>query len=135
MKNATAKAGINRVGTHMAYDTNNIFARILRGDIPCKKVFENEHALAFHDIHPQAPIHVLVIPKGAYENHADFSARASEAEAAGFTRAVGVVAKDVGAAQGGYRLITNNGVNAGQEVPHYHVHILAGRALGPMLSK
>lgn len=130
MKNATAKAGIN-----MAYDSANIFARILRGDIPCKKVFENEHALAFHDIHPQAPIHVLVIPKGAYENHADFAARASADEVAGFTRAVGVVAKDVGAAQGGYRLITNNGVHAGQEVPHYHVHILAGRALGPMLSK
>lgn len=117
----------------MAYDTNNIFARILRGEIPCKKVFENEHALAFHDINPAAPTHVLVIPKGPYEDHAAFAATASADEQAGFTRAVGVVAKEVGA--GGYRLITNNGANAHQEVPHYHVHILAGRALGPLLSK
>lgn len=119
----------------MSYDTNNIFAKILRGDIPCKKIFENEHALAFHDIHPAAPIHALVIPKGAYISHADFAANASDAEIAGFTRAVGHVAKLVGAEENGYRLLANHGANAHQEVPHYHVHILGGRALGPMLSK
>lgn len=119
----------------MTYDPSNIFARILRGDIPCKKVFESAHALAFHDIHPQAPVHILVIPKGAYENHADFAARASAEEQAGFTRAVGDVAREAGLGEGGYRLITNNGANAHQEVPHYHVHILAGRALGPLLQK
>lgn len=119
----------------MSYDTNNIFAKILRGDIPCKKIFENEYALAFHDIHPQAPIHALVIPKGAYISHADFAAKASDAEIAGFTRAVGHVAKLVGAEENGYRLLANHGANAHQEVPHYHVHILGGRALGPMLSK
>ncbi len=119
----------------MSYDTNNIFAKILRGDIPCKKIFENEYALAFHDIHPQAPIHALVIPKGAYISHADFAAKASDAEIAGFTRAVGHVAKLVGAEENGYRLLANHGANAHQEVPHYHMHILGGRALGPMLSK
>lgn len=118
-----------------AYDPKNIFARILAGEIPCKKVFESEHALAFHDIHPQAPVHVLVIPKGAYVSFQDFAEHASEAEITGFTRAVGVVAKMAGAAESGYRLISNAGSNAGQEVPHYHVHILAGRPLGPMLSK
>lgn len=115
------------------YDPQNIFAKILRGDIPCKKIFENEHALAFHDIHPQAPLHALVIPKGAYVSHADFAANASDAEIAGFTRAVGTVAKMIGAEENGYRLLANHGAHANQEVPHYHVHILAGRPLGPML--
>jgi diadenosine tetraphosphate (Ap4A) HIT family hydrolase len=119
----------------MSYDPNNIFARILRGEIPCKKAHETEHALAFHDIHPQAPTHILVIPKGAYTDSADFAARASEAEIAGFARAVAETAKKAGLEEGGYRLIANNGANAHQEVPHYHVHILAGRALGPMLTR
>jgi diadenosine tetraphosphate (Ap4A) HIT family hydrolase len=118
----------------MSYDPQNIFARILRGEIPCKKLYEDEFALAFPDINPKAPMHVLVIPKGAYENHTDFTSRASEKELAGFERAVGKVAGMVGAAEGGYRLISNCGVNAHQEVPHYHVHILGGRALGPMLA-
>ncbi len=119
----------------MSYDPNNIFAKILRGEIPCKKVFENEHALAFHDIQPHAPIHVLVIPKGAYLAHDDFAARANDAEIAGFERAVGEVAKLTGVVDTGYRLIANAGANGGQEVPHFHVHILGGKKLGPMLVK
>ncbi|MFM2129489.1 MAG: hypothetical protein RL477_1035 [Pseudomonadota bacterium] len=118
----------------MSYDPDNIFARILRGEIPCKKVFENEHVLAFHDIAPKRPVHVLVIPKGAYESHDDFAAHASEAEIAAFTRAVGRIARDLGVADSGYRLIANAGANGGQEVPHYHVHILGGADVGPMVS-
>lgn len=118
----------------MSYDSNNIFARILRGEIPCKKAFENAHALAFHDISPKAPTHILVIPKGAYADHHDFAARASESEIAAFERAVAEVAKSAGVESTGYRLISNCGVNAHQEVPHYHVHVLGGRALGPMLA-
>ncbi len=117
----------------MAYDPNNIFARILRGEIPCKKVHETERSLAFHDINPQAPTHVLVIPKGAYVSWADFSAGASEAEIVDFVRAVGEVARMVGAEAPGYRLLANHGPDSHQEVPHLHVHILAGRKLGPML--
>ena len=116
-------------------DENNIFARILRGEIPCKRVHETPHALAFHDINPQAPIHVLVIPKGPYRSWADFSATASEAEIAGFVRAVGEVAKLLGLEEPGYRLLANAGVNAHQEVPHLHVHIFGGKALGPMLAR
>jgi diadenosine tetraphosphate (Ap4A) HIT family hydrolase len=119
----------------MTYDPKNVFARILSGEIPCKKLFESEYALAFPDLHPQAPIHVLVIPKGAYVSFQDFSERATPAEQAGFIHAVGTVAKMTGAADNGYRLIANAGANAHQEVPHFHVHILGGRALGPMLSK
>ncbi len=118
----------------MSYDPNNIFARILRGEIPCKKVFENEQVLAFHDIAPKRPVHVLVIPKGAYVSHDDFAAKATEAEIAAFTRAVGQIARDLGVAESGYRLIANAGVNSGQEVPHYHVHILGGANVGPMVS-
>ena len=118
-----------------SYDENNIFARILRGEIPCKRVHETPHALAFHDINPQAPIHVLVIPKGPYRSWADFSATASEAEIAGFERAVGEVAKLLGLEEPGYRLLANAGVNAHQEVPHLHVHIFGGKALGPMLAR
>ena len=118
-----------------SYDDNNIFARILRGEIPCKRVHETPHALAFHDINPQAPIHVLVIPKGPYRSWADFSATASEAEIAGFVRAVGEVAKLLGLEELGYRLLANAGVNAHQEVPHLHVHIFGGKALGPMLAR
>jgi len=117
----------------MPYDTSNIFAKILRGEIPCKKVFENDYALAFHDINPKAPTHILVIPKGAYVAHDDFTQKASDAEIAGFERAVSEVARLVGVAETGYRLISNSGVHAHQEVPHYHVHILGGRALGAML--
>ena len=115
------------------YDSQNIFARILRGEIPCKKVFENDHALAFHDINPQAPVHVLVIPKGPYCSFADFSASASEAEIAGFFRAVGQIAKDLGLEAPGYRMLANMGADSGQEVPHFHVHLFAGRPLGRMI--
>jgi histidine triad (HIT) family protein len=116
------------------YDENNIFARILRGEIPSKKVYEDEYALAFHDINPLAPTHVLVIPKGPYVSWDDFSAKASEAEMAGFVRAIGKVARDAGQVEKGYRLLANTGLNSGQEVPHLHVHIFAGRPLGPMLA-
>lgn len=119
----------------MKYDENNVFARILRGEIPCKKVYEDNFALSFHDINPQAPIHVLVIPKGKYVDHKDFSKRASDEEIAGFERAVSKTAEIIGATEGGYRLLSNCGANAGQEVPHYHVHIFGGCSLGPMLVK
>jgi diadenosine tetraphosphate (Ap4A) HIT family hydrolase len=118
-----------------AYDPDNIFARILRGEIPCRKVYEDEHALAFHDINPQAPQHILVIPKGAYVSWDDFSARASEAEIAGFVRAVGRIAREAGLVAPGYRLLANTGPDSHQEVPHLHVHIFGGRPLGPMLSR
>jgi diadenosine tetraphosphate (Ap4A) HIT family hydrolase len=119
----------------MAYDPNNIFAKILRGEIPCKKVYENEHVLAFHDINPQAPLHVLVIPKGAYVSLDDFSAKASADEIAAFVRAIGEIARAEGAAQTGYRILANHGADAHQEVPHFHVHIFGKRALGPMLAR
>jgi histidine triad (HIT) family protein len=115
------------------YDDANIFARILRGEIPCRKVHEDEWSLAFHDIAPQAPVHVLVIPKGRYVSWVDFAARASAAEIAGFVRAVGEVARGLGVEEPGYRLLANVGPDSGQEVPHLHVHILAGRPLGPMI--
>jgi diadenosine tetraphosphate (Ap4A) HIT family hydrolase len=117
------------------YDDSNIFARILRGEIPCKRVHEDEHALAFHDINPQTPVHVLVIPKGRYVSIADFAAQASEAEVAGFWRVVGQVAKDLGLEAGGYRVLTNMGVDGGQEVPHFHVHIFGGRRVGRMVPR
>ena len=117
-----------------AYDPANIFARILRGEIPCNRVFEDDHALAFHDIAPQAPVHVLVIPKGAYVSWDDFSARASEVEIAGFVRAVGQVARDLGLVQPGYRLLGNVGAHGGQEVPHLHVHLFGGQSLGRMIT-
>jgi diadenosine tetraphosphate (Ap4A) HIT family hydrolase len=115
------------------YDATNIFARILRGEIPARKIFENEFAVAFHDIAPQAPVHVLVIPKGDYVSFADFSATASDAEIAGFFRAVGSVAKNLGLEAPGYRLLANMGEHSGQEVPHFHVHLFGGRPLGRML--
>jgi diadenosine tetraphosphate (Ap4A) HIT family hydrolase len=117
------------------YDDTNIFARIVRGEIPCRKVHEDEHALAFHDINPQAPVHILVIPKGAYVSWDDFSERASAEAIAGFVRAVGRIARDAGLVEPGYRLLANVGANGGQEVPHLHVHIFGGRPLGPMLSR
>ncbi|MBI1208087.1 MAG: HIT domain-containing protein [Azospirillum sp.] len=119
----------------MSYDPNNVFARILRGELPCNKVYEDEHVLAFHDIRPLAPVHVLVIPKGAYESMDDFTAGASEAEIAALFRAVGKVARDLGVAGDGYRFLTNCGVNGNQEVPHLHVHVFGGRPLGRMLGK
>jgi histidine triad (HIT) family protein len=119
----------------LSYDPQNIFAKILRGEIPCKQVYEDEWALAFHDINPQAPEHVLVIPKGAYVSWDDFSTHASEAEIAGFVRAVGQVARDMGLVTAGYRLLANVGMDAHQEVPHLHVHIFAGKPLGPMLMR
>lgn len=118
----------------LAYDPGNVFARILRGEIPCNKVYEDEHALAFNDLHPKAPVHVLVIPKGPYVSVADFGAKASAEEIAGFWRAVSKVAADQGLPDAGFRIIANAGLNGGQEVPHFHVHVLGGRALGPMLS-
>jgi len=118
----------------MAYDKDNIFAKILRGEIPCKKVYEDEHVLAFHDIAPQAPIHVLVIPKGAYLSWDDFSQSASEAEIVGFVRAAGRIARDLGVVEPGYRVLANSGADAGQEVPHFHLHIFAGRRLGRMIA-
>ena len=117
------------------YDDANIFARILRGEIPCKKVYEDQWSLAFHDIHPQAPTHVLVIPKGRYVSFADFSARASEAAIAGFVRAVGHVARELGLEAPGYRLLANMGEHSGQDVPHLHVHLFGGRPLGRMLER
>jgi len=116
------------------YDSSNIFARILRGELPCAKVYEDEHALAFRDINPQAPLHILVIPKGAYVSWDDFSERGSEAEIAGFVRAVGKVARDNDLVAPGYRLLANAGNHGGQVVPHLHVHLLAGKPLGPMLA-
>jgi len=117
------------------YDPDNIFARILRGEIPASRIYEDEFALAFNDINPLSPTHILVIPKGAYVSWDDFSAKASEAEIAGFVRAVGKVAREADLVQSGYRLLANTGTNSHQEVPHLHVHIFAGRPLGPMLAE
>jgi diadenosine tetraphosphate (Ap4A) HIT family hydrolase len=117
------------------YDEGNIFARILRGEIPSKRVYEDEFALAFHDINPLAPTHILVIPKRPYVSWDDFSAKGSEAEIVGFVKAVGKVAREAGLVEPGYRLLANTGLNSGQEVPHLHVHIFAGRPLGPMLAR
>lgn len=117
------------------YDPNNVFARILRGEIPCRKIREDAHTLAFHDINPQAPVHALVIPKGAYVSMEDFSARASDEEIAALVRAVGAVARELGVTEAGWRLLSNVGANGGQEVPHLHIHIFGGRPLGRMIAK
>ena len=117
------------------YDDGNIFARILRGELPCSKVYEDEFALAFHDINPQAPVHVLVIPKGRYVAWSDFAATGTEAEIAGFVRAVGRIADDLGLVEPGYRLLANVGPHGHQEVAHLHVHLFGGRPLGPMLAR
>ena len=123
------------IDPNLPYDYSNIFARILRGEIPCRQVHEDEWSLAFHDINPQAPHHILVIPKGAYVSWDDFSARASAEEIAGFVRAVGQVARAAGLVEPGYRLLANVGRDGHQEVPHLHVHIFAGQPLGPMLAR
>jgi diadenosine tetraphosphate (Ap4A) HIT family hydrolase len=119
----------------MAYDSNNIFARILRGEVPCRKVYEDQHVLAFQDIKPQTPVHILVIPKGAYVSLDDFSANAADAEIVALTRAVGALARQAGLAESGYRILANHGRDAHQEVPHFHVHIFGGRELGQMIPK
>jgi len=117
------------------YDATNVFARILRGELPSKKVFEDEHTLAFHDINPLAPHHILVIPKGPYVSWDDFTANASDAEITAFVRTVGQIAREAGMVAPGYRLLVNTGRDGGQEVPHLHVHIFAGKPLGPMLAR
>jgi histidine triad (HIT) family protein len=119
----------------LPYDDSNIFAKILRGEIPNRTVFEDEHALAFHDINPQAPVHILVIPKGHYVSWDDFTAKASDAEVTGFIRAVGHVAREAGLAAPGYRLLSNIGGHGHQEVPHLHVHIFGGKPMGAMLPR
>ena len=119
----------------MRYDTDNIFAKILRGEIPCDTVFENNHAIALRDINPQAPVHILIIPKGSYTSLSDFSIEASIAEKDAFFQAIGQVVTDFDLAQKGYRTICNIGKDGRQEVPHFHMHILGGEKLGPMVSK
>jgi len=118
----------------LPYDPENIFARILRGEIPCNKVYEDEWALAFHDIAPQAPVHILVVPKGDWVSWDDFSAKAPAEEIAGFVRAVGHVARENGLVEPGYRMLANVGVHGGQEVPHLHVHLFGGAPLGRMIA-
>ena len=119
----------------LPYDDQNIFAKILRDEIPSQRVHEDEWAVAFHDINPQAPIHILVIPRGPYVSWDDFSAKASEAEIAGFVRAVGKVARDLSLVAPGYRLLANVGLHGHQEIAHLHVHLFGGQALGPMLAR
>ena len=117
------------------YDENNVFARILRDEIPSRRIYEDEYALAFHDINPLAPTHILVIPRGPYVSWDDFSRKASDDEIAGLVRAIGRVARDANLVESGYRLLANSGVDSGQEVPHLHVHVFGGRPLGPMLAR
>ena len=119
----------------MAYDRDNVFAKILRGEIPCRRVYEDAHALAFHDINPLAPVHVLVIPKGDYVSMDDFTKEASAEQIAGFFRAVGETARRLGLAETGYRFLANTGADGRQEVAHFHVHIFGGAPLGAMLKK
>jgi diadenosine tetraphosphate (Ap4A) HIT family hydrolase len=117
------------------YDAGNIFARILRGELPSSKVYEDEQVLAFNDINPLAPTHILVIPKGAYVSWDDFSEKASDEEIAGLVRAVGKIAREAVPIEEGYRVLANVGPASGQEVPHLHLHIFGGRPLGPMLAR
>jgi histidine triad (HIT) family protein len=117
----------------MPYDSNNVFARILRGELPCTRVYEDEHVLAFRDIAPVAPTHIVLIPKGAYVSADDFSATASDAEIVGFFRAIAKISKAEGIVDAGYRVLSNHGKAAHQTVPHFHMHIFAGRDLGGML--
>jgi diadenosine tetraphosphate (Ap4A) HIT family hydrolase len=119
----------------MPYDENNVFAKILRGEIPAKKVYEDEWAMAFHDIGAKAPVHVLVIPKGKYVSIADFGGNASASEITGFYRALSKVAHELELVEEGFRSIANTGVNGGQEVPHFHIHLMGGKKIGPMVSE
>jgi len=122
----------------MIYDKNNIFAKILRGEIPCKKIYEDEYVLAFYDINPQKKVHALVISKGEYVNLDDFSLKASKEEISGLIKAISIVAKKIGVSEevkgGGYRSLVNVGENGGQEVPHLHFHIFGGEKVGKMVS-
>ena len=129
-----ATLNIMPIDATLPYDDDNVFAKILRGELPCTRVYEDVYALAFHDINPLAPVHILVIPKGSYVSWDDFAARASDAEIAGFVRAVGLVARDAEMVVQGYRVLSNVGKRGGQEVPHLHVHIFGGQPLGPMLA-
>ncbi len=122
------------IDPQLPYDDHNIFARILRGELPCNKVYEDDWSIAFHDIRPQAPVHVLVVPKGRYVGWEDFTASASDAEIAGFTRAIGEVTRQLGLAEPGYRLMVNMGRDGHQEVPHLHVHIFGGRQFRLMIA-
>ncbi len=117
----------------MSYDESNIFAKIIRGEIPCDKVYEDDHVLAFRDINPQTPTHILVVPKGAYVSFADFSRNASPDEIAAFVRATGKVASEAGLDDPGYRILANHGADAHQEVPHFHLHLFGGKDLGRMI--
>ena len=117
------------------YDESNVFARILKGELPANKVYEDEHVLAFRDINPLSPTHILVIPKGRYVSWDDFSQKASDAEIGAFVRTIGRIARDAGLVEPGYRVLANVGPNSGQEVPHLHAHIFGGRPLGPMLAR
>lgn len=117
----------------MSYDKNNVFAKILRGEIPCQKVYESEHSFAFKDINPLAPVHTLVIPKGEYVDYDDFSQNATDVEIADYIRTIGLVAREAGVTENGYRILSNIGDEGGQEVPHLHVHVFGGRRLGSML--
>ena len=119
----------------MSYDDNNIFALILRGDIPCTKVLEDEHCLAFEDINPAAPVHILVIPKGRYVDWNDFAEHATDEEQSAFTRMIRKVAITTGIGEMGYRVISNIGEHGHQEVPHLHAHVLGGGPVGRMVSK
>ena len=122
----------------MKYDKNNIFAKILRGEIPCKKIYEDDYVLAFHDINPQKKVHALVIPKGDYINLDDFSSKASDKEISGLIKGIAIVAKKLGISEvskgEGYRSLVNVGENGGQEVPHLHFHIFGGEKVGKMVS-
>lgn len=118
----------------MTYDPNNIFAKILRAEIPCKQAYEDDHVLAFYDIQPQAPVHILVIPKGAYKDMDHFTAEASAEEITALFRALGKIARENGLQEGGYRVLSNCGAHAGQEVPHLHLHLVGGHPLGRMLA-
>ena len=119
----------------MSYDPSNIFARIPRGELPCKKIAEDQHTLAFEDINPQAPVHILVIPKGSYVDWSDFTRNASDAEQSAFVKMIGNVASLAGISNSGYRVISNSGNDGHQEVPHLHMHVLGGAATGPIVSR
>lgn len=123
------------VDPRQPYDDQNVFAKILRGELPCTKVYEDEWTLAFNDIAPLAPVHILVIPKGPYVSWDDFTGKASDAEITGFVRAIGQIARDNDLVDDGFRLLANTGRNSGPEIPHLHVHLFGGRPLGPMLSR
>lgn len=116
----------------MIYDPNNVFAKILRGEIPCQRVYEDDRVLAFHDIYPKAPIHVLVIPKGNYLSFTDFATQTAPEELGVFFQTVAKIAADLGLPEKGFRLVTNSGAEGGQEIPHFHVHLIGGKHLGPM---